>query len=104
MLGYYDAANYLTASYADLQTAKRKLLEDTENPSRTDPRYDEYFERRRAFFGECAELLDPMYEQEILSLLNELTTDENRAEIADRSRSEERRVGKECRSRWSPYH
>ena len=24
--------------------------------------------------------------------------------VADRSRSEERRVGKECRSRWSPYH
>src|SRR3989454_12383416 len=23
---------------------------------------------------------------------------------AERSRSEERRVGKECRSRWSPYH
>ena len=23
---------------------------------------------------------------------------------AARSRSEERRVGKECRSRWSPYH
>src|SRR2546425_6352195 len=23
---------------------------------------------------------------------------------ADPSRSEERRVGKECRSRWSPYH
>ena len=22
----------------------------------------------------------------------------------ERSRSEERRVGKECRSRWSPYH
>src|SRR2546422_9591446 len=22
----------------------------------------------------------------------------------DRTRSEERRVGKECRSRWSPYH
>src|SRR2546430_17210006 len=26
------------------------------------------------------------------------------AEFADRQRSEERRVGKECRSRWSPYH
>ena len=25
-------------------------------------------------------------------------------DIAGRSRSEERRVGKECRSRWSPYH
>ena len=24
--------------------------------------------------------------------------------IGSRSRSEERRVGKECRSRWSPYH
>src|SRR2546427_2938415 len=25
-------------------------------------------------------------------------------QVADRERSEERRVGKECRSRWSPYH
>src|SRR5580692_11196515 len=24
--------------------------------------------------------------------------------LAKRARSEERRVGKECRSRWSPYH
>ena len=26
------------------------------------------------------------------------------ADDAERLRSEERRVGKECRSRWSPYH
>src|SRR2546422_11776021 len=26
------------------------------------------------------------------------------AEVAWQERSEERRVGKECRSRWSPYH
>ena len=26
------------------------------------------------------------------------------ADLADWYRSEERRVGKECRSRWSPYH
>ena len=26
------------------------------------------------------------------------------AEKEERERSEERRVGKECRSRWSPYH
>src|SRR2546427_13216706 len=26
------------------------------------------------------------------------------AKIMDYGRSEERRVGKECRSRWSPYH
>jgi len=24
--------------------------------------------------------------------------------MLERARSEERRVGKECRSRWSPYH
>ena len=24
--------------------------------------------------------------------------------LSERNRSEERRVGKECRSRWSPYH
>src|SRR3989441_1184605 len=32
------------------------------------------------------------------------TRDPVRAEPGDVTRSEERRVGKECRSRWSPYH
>src|SRR2546430_14308783 len=32
-----------------------------------------------------------------------LTVEELKA-IVDEARSEERRVGKECRSRWSPYH
>ena len=27
-----------------------------------------------------------------------------RAAVSSAERSEERRVGKECRSRWSPYH
>src|ERR1041385_4595054 len=30
--------------------------------------------------------------------------DENVTVLCDVNRSEERRVGKECRSRWSPYH
>ena len=29
---------------------------------------------------------------------------EQKPAVSIRSRSEERRVGKECRSRWSPYH
>ena len=29
---------------------------------------------------------------------------ESTAGFSGHSRSEERRVGKECRSRWSPYH
>ena len=28
----------------------------------------------------------------------------DKAQVTDYFRSEERRVGKECRSRWSPYH
>src|SRR2546427_10044583 len=30
--------------------------------------------------------------------------DDERVAVDRRARSEERRVGKECRSRWSPYH
>ena len=30
--------------------------------------------------------------------------DSKERSLADDDRSEERRVGKECRSRWSPYH
>src|SRR2546422_10228544 len=42
--------------------------------------------------------LDPAHEVQTFALISE--------EIArgDSGRSEERRVGKECRSRWSPYH
>src|SRR5215213_7198824 len=34
----------------------------------------------------------------------EISTDKVDAEVPAPARSEERRVGKECRSRWSPYH
>ena len=30
--------------------------------------------------------------------------DEDAENLYEYARSEERRVGKECRSRWSPYH
>src|SRR2546422_11576639 len=39
---------------------------------------------------------DPVKDLQILSLLL--------ARLEKEERSEERRVGKECRSRWSPYH
>ena len=34
----------------------------------------------------------------------ELTKNLQKHFIIEKQRSEERRVGKECRSRWSPYH
>ena len=40
-----------------------------------------------------------------MKFFRELTEQEkNRCVVATFYRSEERRVGKECRSRWSPYH
>ena len=32
------------------------------------------------------------------------TVEDAKEQFTDKERSEERRVGKECRSRWSPYH
>ena len=37
-------------------------------------------------------------------ILQLLRYDHGSISVFGRSRSEERRVGKECRSRWSPYH
>ena len=49
------------------------------------------------------------FSPEQLKLLEEILGRYQRAEPEElsegqRKRSEERRVGKECRSRWSPYH
>ena len=40
--------------------------------------------------------------KEFCEFMKEYKSDMNEAEY--QGRSEERRVGKECRSRWSPYH
>ena len=42
----------------------------------------------------------------IRDMVREFTKNEvePRDKWMDENRSEERRVGKECRSRWSPYH
>ena len=41
---------------------------------------------------------------EIISLLNQRASVKGNVQRYDTMRSEERRVGKECRSRWSRYH
>ena len=56
---------------------------------------DEIKEQTKAVF-------DELMEQAKLEEGDILVVGCSSSEIA--SRSEERRVGKECRSRWSPYH
>ena len=62
---------------------------------------------------EAAETLDPLAKRkaeaeahvyEVLDHLRRAQGLIERASHALAARSEERRVGKECRSRWSPYH
>ena len=43
-------------------------------------------------------------EQIILGKIAAILLESAGANARDLTRSEERRVGKECRSRWSPYH
>ena len=47
-------------------------------------------------------------ENDCLRIVNKITkkenTPQNKVYNSKEIRSEERRVGKECRSRWSPYH
>ena len=50
----------------------------------------------KALKGKMSGVNNPMY--------GKRCTDERRRKISEANRSEERRVGKECRSRWSPYH
>ena len=45
--------------------------------------------------------IEPKEVKKVYSLLTELVCWESKLHVL---RSEERRVGKECRSRWSPYH
>ena len=75
-------------------------------PSSVDVRVDRYF---RVFRNSRYPFIDVKAQQEDLTELVEVTDDEafilHPGEfVLGSTRSEERRVGKECRSRWSPYH
>ena len=52
------------------------------------------YRRNTVSFESCDLVLEAVFEQ----------LDVKREVFAELERSEERRVGKECRSRWSPYH
>ena len=53
--------------------------------------------------NQAAEIIGNHFDEVKDKLLNVLQL-EHLAEHQSNQRSEERRVGKECRSRWSPYH
>src|SRR5438034_8705621 len=52
----------------------------------------------------CCENARPMMKSSLASTAAPLSASRARCSPGSSRRSEERRVGKECRSRWSPYH
>ena len=84
---------------------KRRRHADGDPPERADsvPTPEERLLQREeliALYRAIARLSED--EQELLNLF--YFARRPLSEIAQLTRSEERRVGKECRSRWSPYH
>ena len=60
-----------------------------------------WFEKNWPFFNSTIDILDM-----VISKVDPEISKVYENNLADEKlkRSEERRVGKECRSRWSPYH
>ena len=56
--------------------------------------------------GVALELVEgvELWEERVVEVEGVFEISSKPEEVAEAERSEERRVGKECRSRWSPYH
>ena len=67
------------------------------------PSADEIIEPTEPCARELLDLYMAAFEKADTAMLEQVLRHDAALEMAG-SRSEERRVGKECRSRWSPYH
>src|SRR3712207_9125626 len=91
----------LTSFFRALGTAARGDAEPARLVVMDLARFDAWLERWRAL-GPDAEVMDRV--NPVYTPRNHLVEEALQAATARDLRSEERRVGKECRSRWSPYH
>src|SRR3712207_9190645 len=89
-------------SNVDRSTLRRQVLEIISDVlADSDPK--KAWAREQLLDLLAAHMDDP--EQALLHhLISTRNVPDSSHEDEDSSRSEERRVGKECRSRWSPYH
>ena len=81
----WNAAADNTAKAQDATVTERYSFQDNRSAANPDIIFDDHI----------AVLIDDI----AVKVINRMIVG-----IINRGRSEERRVGKECRSRWSPYH
>ena len=87
-------------------------LEEAEELTAVEPAEEELLEAEETeaeAVSEETEQQDPAISGDTVRLdlpeiLHGVTSNAQHIDDEDEPRSEERRVGKECRSRWSPYH
>src|SRR4029077_5723992 len=84
--------------YGDARRGKRPSFDAAAPPQLARELYEYFVERVRAAGLRCE--TGRFQETMQVELINEGPV----TILLDSTRSEERRVGKECRSRWSPYH
>ena len=90
-------------SVKDAQLALDNLYQQLENYSITAPISGKVIQKT----SKAGEKLDNSNSNTVMAIIADLSTltfEISVDELDISSRSEERRVGKECRSRWSPYH
>ena len=88
-----------------LQWAKKGFIPN-EGTEGTEQWTNCYYSSKAVYFKDCEVHEDKEAAKAILSAKRKEYRDvaKKREEKRKQNRSEERRVGKECRSRWSPYH
>ena len=90
----------ILADAAEAKTVRRSLVDSRDGPFRV-----ECVNR----CGDAIKRLGSQGGEEIAAVVVDLSLPDSQGiqtleQLQYASRSEERRVGKECRSRWSPYH
>src|ERR1043166_8881126 len=102
--GLDESSRYLTEARVELLDPQRRRAIDEELAA---AQREDIIDEFKKYFSFAVEdgLLSAQAERNLLyfGAGRGLTNDEMLA-LIESERSEERRVGKECRSRWSPYH
>ena len=97
----YFAKHEFTAKYL-LSSSDCETLSQRELVEMADSTTGDMWKNRRLGYTESP--CHPLLRREIANLNKTVWPDDILVLTPEEGRSEERRVGKECRSRWSPYH
>ena len=115
-----QAIRQLLENIVSLSFDEEKLMKDLKNTNINNPKYIDLMKEQQRIKENSKMVEDSLYavakrQDQIKSFITKEITNINKYlaksidDMEDRNvvramRSEERRVGKECRSRWSPYH